>query len=673
MLQTKDQLHNAKIDALKDEVKEIHPLLESLFARLPNVREVEYRHGIQERGTDFIINLEDSVLMTDDFVGVVVKSGDIVAKDVSAIVTQLREARSEKLFGSGKRRIKCNKFWIVTNGKIQDNAQHLIEQEFSGMSIDYIPKHKLRSLIDRYYKEFWESIPHQIAAKLTKIREQIIALDAQLNLIPDFEADFYINQKLLQRDNKRFVVEKWKKKPKEVDLIECVNRKGLYLVEGDAGFGKSKLLRQTMLKLATAESFEQLQVIPIFLPFWHFIDTHHGDFSRLINEQGLSEELFENQEFTHSVFLDGYDETNRSPDEQIEWLEKIAESAKKIQGVSLFISSRSLPQDTRIIFIKNGFTTLELQPLSLVQVVQFIDKICNIVQKNTTLISDLKSSPLYQDLPRSPISAILLAQLLSQNAQELPSNLPELYSKYTELMLGRWDIRKGLQDEREYKAIKNIIGKLAKYLVDNSIPELCEEEAKSFFVEYVNDRNGEVDSDKLYEKVTGRTGILSRNPLTGNISFRHRSFGEYFYAAQAVGRAEELVINQDILSIYWQNVHYFHFGLRQDCPKLVDGLMTVEPKEELERWMAVVNYSGYLLAASETPYKHVIPVVKKVVFETVRLYRDISDGKIESPLSRFTRMQFLSVVTRLFQVRYGYRFFQDALEDTATSLDSLFD
>lgn len=77
MLQTKDQLHNAKIDALSDEVKDFHPLLDSLFRRLPNVREVEHRHGPQERGTDFIINSEDPVLMTDDFIGVVVKTGDL--------------------------------------------------------------------------------------------------------------------------------------------------------------------------------------------------------------------------------------------------------------------------------------------------------------------------------------------------------------------------------------------------------------------------------------------------------------------------------------------------------------------------------------------------------------------------------------------------------------------
>lgn len=673
MLQTKDQLHNAKIDALSDEVGDFHPLLDSLFRRLPNVRDVEYRHGPQERGTDFIINSEDPVLMSDDFIGVVVKTGDIVSKDVSAIVTQLREAREEKIFGSGKRRIKCNKFWVVTNGKIQDNAQHLIESEFSGMSIDFVPKHKVRILIDRYYKEFWEAIPHQIAAKLNQIHEQIVGLDSQMTLIADLDVDFYINQRILQRENKRIVVEKWKKQPKEVDLIQCVDKGGFYLIEGDAGFGKSKLLRQTVIRLATAESFQQINVVPMYLSFWDFVDNYDGSFDQVFSQADKMKDLFSPMNMRHTLFLDGFDETNRPPEEQIEWLERIIYNAREFGDVSLFVSSRSLSQTTRIEFVKFGFVTLELQPLSLNQVVQFIDKVCKAVQRRTNLIEDLKASPLYQDLPRSPISAILLAQLLSQNEQELPSNLPELYSKYTELMLGRWDIRKGLQDEREYRAIKNIIGRLARFTIDNNIPELCEDEARGFFVDYVAERNGEVDADDLFKKVTSRTGVLSRNPFSGNISFRHRSFGEYFYAAQAVGRAEELPVSQNVLNIYWQNIHYFYFGLRQDCPALVDQLLQIKPNNELERWMAVVNYSSYLLAASETPYKHVVPIVKEMLKETVGLYRDITEGRLDSPLNRLTRMQILSVVTRLFQVKYGYRFFQGALEDAATSLDTIFE
>ena len=88
------------------------------------------------------------------------------------------------------------------------------------------------------------------------------------------------------------------------------------------------------------------------------------------------------------------------------------------------------------------------------------------------LIEDLKKSALFKVLPRTPIAAIILAKILQESRDELPSNLTELYTQYIELSLGRWDIRKGLANHKEYEASVAILTEMAKYLLDNALSAL---------------------------------------------------------------------------------------------------------------------------------------------------------------------------------------------------------
>jgi len=73
------------------------------------------------------------------------------------------------------------------------------------------------------------------------------------------------------------------------------------------------------------------------------------------------------------------------------------------------------------------------------------------------ILEDLKQSHLMKELPQSPIAAILLARLFENNAKDLPSNLPELYGMYLELILGKWDIDKGIESPREYETVQAIL------------------------------------------------------------------------------------------------------------------------------------------------------------------------------------------------------------------------
>ena len=62
-----------KISNINDEVKEFHPLLNSLFKKMIEISNVEYTHGQQEMGADFILTRCDALLDNIEYIAIVVK------------------------------------------------------------------------------------------------------------------------------------------------------------------------------------------------------------------------------------------------------------------------------------------------------------------------------------------------------------------------------------------------------------------------------------------------------------------------------------------------------------------------------------------------------------------------------------------------------------------------
>lgn len=66
-----------KIKSLDDEVKELHPVLDSLFRAMPQIKNVQYTQGARENGADFVLVKNDELLNVEEYIGVVVKSSSI--------------------------------------------------------------------------------------------------------------------------------------------------------------------------------------------------------------------------------------------------------------------------------------------------------------------------------------------------------------------------------------------------------------------------------------------------------------------------------------------------------------------------------------------------------------------------------------------------------------------
>ncbi len=283
------------------------------------------------------------------------------------------------------------------------------------------------------------------------------------------------------------------------------------------------------------------------------------------------------------------------------------------------------------------------------------------------IIEDLSQSSLFEKLPKTPIAAILLGELLKDSQQDLPSTITELYQKYLELALGRWDISKGLQSQQEFETIENLLMNLAVYLLDHDLEKISVEEVRNRFQSYLRERNLKVNLDELVKRTLGRSDILIPSRDGHTLSFKHRSFAEFLYAKKSI-RNGDLEFNERAFDYYWMNSYFFALGLLKDAPNQLKTLVAQKPETEGQRWMKVLNMPNFFLAAYSTPYKIIEDGIFEMAVEAAQLYLDIVEGRTDSRMVEIPKMSLLYFLQLMVRDNYAYDFLARALENAALRL-----
>lgn len=654
---------------INNEVKQFHPLLLKLLPKLPRVKNVEYTHGKFEKGADFIIVREDDILHDVEYIGVIVKIGKI-HQDLSKIREQIEECDLPRYSINGKKKIRLDEIWIITNEHITDGAKEKIFHFYSSKKIKFFQNTDLIKLIDQFHSTYWYDIPVDIGEYLTEVSSKIKSLDNSLSLLSIQDKNFYIDHDL-HEINWEFNFDE--KKPKKITKVsefhEIILKEKIIYIEGRAGFGKSKLLRHTLEKLCIPTNYLKYKLVPIYISYRDFYDKYKLNIENVIKEY-LSESIEKklNDEIKLVFFIDGFDEKSFEANEEFDRFEELVNVFKKNINIKAVITSRPLnyvdPQKMKNLRI----ASFDLAPLSISKIKSFFEKICEQISLSGRLIEDIKRSQLFKQLPRSPISAILLANLLNEQPKELPSNLTELYQKYTELMLGRWDISKGLQSEKEYEAAKSIIKKLSLYYIDNDLDFIALDEAKGFFDNYLQERNLNINSEQLFDKITRRSGILQKETNYNRIYFKHRTFAEFFYASYKIENYDKYFIDERVYESYWRNIYFFYLGIKKDCESSLKKILDIKPTSLYHRFSRFVNMSDYFLASYATPYKFISDNFKKIIIEITKLYFDIIKKTIDSELQNLSEINVLYLFQLFVRNFYSYNFFDRAIDDAVINI-----
>lgn len=656
-----------KILAIKDEVNELHPLLNILLKRLPNVVRSEYTHGTTEWGADFVFSRPHPVLKHEQYVAVIAKVGKI-AQDLSSIDRQIEECGYPRPFLGGKQKIRIDEIWVVTTDNITKGAQDKIYDKYKAMNISFVSGEQLVELINNYYPAYWEDTSLLTGEYLSLISAKNIELDQQLSLIQIADKRFYVEQDIYEypRYEYRKHLKSKNQKSKQINIVENIKKNNFILVEGGAGSGKSKLLRYLVNHFSSPEIFKETNILPVWVTYKELYDQFESNFDLLLKDK-LGKDLLSELSSTKINFLvliDAFDEKNLKLGEQIDELSKLVTNYKSIQNLKVVLTSRYLSELDKSTALEGDISRVDLAPLSLNRTLDFIKMLCANLNLATRLIEDLKKSQLFREMPRSPIAAILLAKLINENPKDIPSSLTELYTQYVELTLGRWEIDKGLETQKEYQALDNILFEFAKYILSYEISFIPLGDAKDIVKLYLSNRNLGLNPDELFEKIEKRCEIISVDSKLNTLTFKHRSFAEFFYG-KSLARTNSLEIDEKAFTPYWMNTVFFYLGALKDAPQIITKLSNLKPGEESARWMKLINMSNYLLAAYATPYNDVSQATTNIMVEASELFDEITSKKLESPFAKLSHMQLLQLMSYLMRGNYSYDFFKQSLEDSA--------
>lgn len=652
------------LKSIKSEVNEVHPLLDMLFDKMEKITHKEYKQGPNENGADFVLVKLDDILDSEEYVGVVVKK-DGITKNSNDVYRQIDECITTPRIINGKKGIVLDEVWVVTPGNITYNAQDYFQNKFSSTKIKFIGAEKLTYLIEKHIPDYFQGIPLIINNYIIKTKEKIANIDKNSQLTFHALSGVNISQDLIPIDRIKYKDGNGRKgkPPSKTNIFKTIEKKSSILIEGGMGSGKSTLLRSAATKMLDSDEFDKNQRLPIYISFKELGIKY--DFSV---EKLISSEIGEyDEELKYIILLDGVDESKHDLSKRVEIIDSIIKYTDSQLNMSLVMTARSLDENAIKSKINHSFKTYQIAPLSLKQIVTVLEDTCKNVNIKNKIIEDLKKSALYKALPQTPIAAILLAKLLNENQHDIPSNLTELYAKYTELALGRWDINKNLNTQKEYSICNSVTKLMANHFIKYDLTKVSLEEALGFFTGYLKDRNLGLDARGVFERMMERCELFYIDESNNTFGFKHRTFIEFFYALH-LNDANDVPITEESFELYWATINFFWVGLKKDCPKALMAYSDVKATHERTRILKIINMGNILLAGYESPNDAIEHAIKGIFLEAAQFLNDTIEGKTKTRLAAFSEMQLTAIFRHLMADSYGYDFFSSAIDNAMISI-----
>jgi hypothetical protein len=345
--------------------------------------------------------------------------------------------------------------------------------------------------------------------------------------------------------------------------VEHVNR---VILCGDPGSGKSMALSKIAIDMYRDAYKEATRTKQKKTPLGIPVLVSARDLLNVDDERELKEKCSLRPEIeklfkVELLMVDALDEVASGERESL--IEKAQRSCESL-NCRLIVTSR------KIDIIENppkGFKKYELLPFEFGQAIRLFQKLVS-NEKTLHVLRDGLERIKHQ-IPMVPLSLVLLIELVEEH-REVPSSATELYDRFFDLVLGRYDKERGIEVLFEYIIKKRFLGRLAyeKFLEEDSI-EIDRAQFDLFLEEYADIYGWKVHELEIFSKEIDRAGILS---IKNTVMFRHRSFLDYCIAYDIFSRREEFSdINEMIVKRYfddlWREVSFYYVGLRREVDK----------------------------------------------------------------------------------------------------------
>lgn len=382
------------------------------------------------------------------------------------------------------------------------------------------------------------------------------------------------------------------------------------------------------------------------------------------------------------ILLDGLDEVPNKESRDI-IIQQIID-LKKYKNIQVVLTSRTNDYITNNTKIEDYFEKFELLPITPSEIISLGEKILGQGSQLNSFVKMVKKGSLLKAFPKTPLTSILLAILFKEkniNLKELPKNITELYRKFIDLFLNRWDKSKGISEQFKIQKKEFVLQTIASYMQKNRLISIPEEELEKFIINLSKKKHigGPQDPKTHLQNLCERTCILVKDEFSNSYRFFHLTIQEYLAAQKFYYKDEDLLV-KNFYDEWWLNPNIFYAGNRTEYPDVIQRVSKFEiyPIDPETKFNYVAHSSQVLLAAHnldndirEQVLRSMIKIFdefsKEFIKEIVSIPQFVDERQsIDKKITKFKNQTLLDVILSLrdiFMEFFEISDFQDELNN----------
>lgn len=550
--------------------------------------------GPEEHGRDALF-CENHKLGGRRYVGLQTKKGNLslagtTRKNLIDAVTQVRTAleTTYAVLIPTKQKIKPDEVILCCSGRINNSARNHIVEEESSTRIKFLDRDDLINLIDEHFPELWIDIETDVQPYL-----------AELKRLASQDYDHALSRSILRQPipfqclsdsgfvELRLAAPKIKTQRRRGEVIRTTEFEEILasdllstdenhlLILGDPGSGKSTLLlRLAYLAAQQSAIADKKYQIPIVIrassidmdtvdAFIDYLVEATKTLSQSQSSAFNSEDLCEGRV---SVFIDALDEVGSSTQRQIaaNLIEKLIE---RYPSLRIIITARPYLSLSKLGAV-SSFKRFRISPISFKQGEKMLKAHLSGQEVDQDQVNEiLRKVEEVHGFELNPLLVAIFSATARYGQSDLPANVTELFKKFTELMLGRWDQEKGLEQQINTPIKDFLLRQIAYRMHLDRRAEVSIEEFRSIAESELYSRGHSASSDDLLNEIIDRSGLFR---LKGDVlEFRHHMLQEFF-AGRGIPSLDGIkgIVHDD----WWRRPVIFFFG---DNPERVGDLFEV--------------------------------------------------------------------------------------------------
>ena len=550
--------------------------------------------------------------------------------NVVEATTQLKTALATPVHLLHEGKHKPDKAILCTSGVINDSARTYVTTEITNPRVLFMDADELIPRIDQLFPELWFDIDAKVTPYLRVLKKAME--DYSEDLLPTVSGSEEIPSSvstgrfvMLHAITTRLKTQRRKGRVErvlhsdEVPISGLVNRRErLITLTGEAGSGKSTSLR----KIACLLSDQFLNVapeeqrIPVFVRAATLAAGAESVLDIITDETmrltGAGQPPFSQADLSKgrvTFLVDALDEVPVDRD-RVTLIDRLLVLHMLYPACQIILSSRDYSSITDLPKL-GRFERFRLTPISLGQASQllaYLEKTRSLsVKQSQEILRRLRE---IHGLTLNPLLVTVFATTTNDaSRKDIPANITELFKKYTELMLGRWDASKGL-GQQYHSPLKDFLLRTIAFEIHRRRETSVSRHEFGKMVQTQLVRLGhDLNLDTLIEELLDRSGLF--RVVDSTVEFRHHLLQEFF-----AGRG---VPSQQILETYvgedwWQRAVVFHFGEHpDDVASLRSAVASAGSRTEAEQFRAAIAVGLALQACYLVDATDRVDVLKWVI------------------------------------------------------------